>query len=46
MINEDKAAHTITATGGSFDSGELSQGQSFTFAIVSPGTVPYICDLH
>ena len=23
-----------------------SQGQSFTFALVSPGTVPCICDLH
>lgn len=46
VTNEDKAPHTITAVDGSFDSGELAQGQSFTFAPVSPGTVNYICDLH
>ena len=46
VTNEDKAPHTITAVDGSFDSGTLTRGESFTFNPGSSGTAAYICDLH
>lgn len=44
--NTDQAAHTVTANDGSFDSGLLSQGQSFSQTFSSPGTYSYICSIH
>ena len=46
VINDDTAVHTITSDDGSFDSGNLEKGQSFTFTPTKPGTYTYICDLH
>jgi plastocyanin len=44
--NEDSAKHTATADDGSFDSGQLSKGQSFTFTFTKEGTFTYICADH
>ena len=45
--NDDSAAHTVTAkSGGSFDSGTLAQGASFTFTAAKPGTIEYFCAIH
>jgi plastocyanin len=44
--NEDSAQHTATADDGSFDSGQLSKGQSFTFTFTKEGTFTYICADH
>ena len=46
--NEDPVPHTATstATPRAFDSGNLDQGQSFSFAFDKPGTYPYLCIYH
>lgn len=46
--NLDGVVHTVTSTGGpvSFDSGSLSQGQSWQFTFTQAGTYTYRCTLH
>jgi len=44
--NDDAELHTATGTGGAFDSGNLAQGDSFSFTFTTPGTYDYICTLH
>lgn len=45
--NEDQVTHTLTATKGAFDTGQIPAGQSKTFTAPSaPGTYPYICSIH
>lgn len=39
-------AHTVTANGGGFDSGNLNPGQSFSQTFTQPGTVAYYCKYH
>jgi plastocyanin len=44
--NSDTMAHTVTADDGSFDSGPLNPGQSFSHTFNAPGTFPYHCTIH
>ncbi|MGA9397225.1 MAG: cupredoxin family copper-binding protein [Anaerolineaceae bacterium] len=44
--NKDSATHNIKADDGSFESGPINQGESFTFQFNTPGTFPYICTVH
>lgn len=44
--NNDSAGHTVTADDGSFDSGRLSNGASFTQAFATAGTFTYHCAIH
>ncbi|MDO8673447.1 MAG: cupredoxin family copper-binding protein [Dehalococcoidia bacterium] len=44
--NKDSAAHTVTSGKGTFDSGNLAQGQSFTFKFTQAGTYDYVCKIH
>src|SRR5262249_3362375 len=44
--NQDAAAHTVTADDGSFDSGQLSTGQTFQQEFDTPGTFTYHCSNH
>jgi len=44
--NQDSTAHTVTADDGSFDSGTLDAGASFSFTFTSAGTVSYHCSIH
>ncbi len=44
--NQDTAPHTATADDGSFDSGRLDNGGTFSFTFDTPGTYPYHCDIH
>ena len=44
--NNDATAHTVTADDGSFDSGELGPGQSYTRTFTSAGTFAYHCTYH
>jgi plastocyanin len=47
VTNKDQVAHTLTATKGGFDTGEIAAGQSKSFtAPNNPGTYPYICSIH
>lgn len=44
--NTDLVAHTVTAQDGSFDSGRLERGQSFSHTFTRAGTVNYHCAIH
>lgn len=49
--NNDTAPHTVTSTqggvaNGTFESGNLNSGSSFTFTFDTPGTYTYICKYH
>ena len=46
IVNLDTATHTITSDDGSFDSGNLTQGQHYRFTPKKAGTYTYICDIH
>jgi plastocyanin len=38
--------HTVTADDGSFDSGDMSSGDTFSFTFEEEGTYPYYCEYH
>jgi|GEM_PF-557266 len=44
--NEDSTAHTVTASNGAFDSGNLDPGASFSFTLTQEGTYDYVCQYH
>ena len=44
--NEGAVPHTVTADDGSFDSGTLNPGDSFTVAFSGQGTLTYHCEIH
>lgn len=44
--NRGTATHTVTAADGTFDSGPLAPGATFSQTFAAPGTVAYDCTLH
>ncbi|MGH2671836.1 MAG: plastocyanin/azurin family copper-binding protein [Actinomycetota bacterium] len=44
--NEDPAPHTVTAEDGSFDSGTLEPGQTFSVSVQGNGPITYRCEIH
>jgi plastocyanin len=44
--NRDSAPHTATALDSTFDSGTLSQNQTFIFTFTTPGVYNYRCNIH
>ncbi len=44
--NMDSVSHTITSTTGDFDSGHISQGQTFSYTFNKAGTFEYSCTIH
>lgn len=44
--NADMMAHTVTSSDGSFNSGDLQPGKSFSYTFKKPGTYSYICNYH
>lgn len=47
VMNMDSAAHTLTATDGQFNTGDIAQNQTKTFkAPTKPGSYSYICNIH
>jgi predicted lipoprotein with Yx(FWY)xxD motif/plastocyanin len=44
--NNDSVAHTATADDGSFDSGNLDAGKTFSFTFTKAGTFTYHCAIH
>jgi plastocyanin len=45
-VNDGAALHTVTANDGSFDSGLISAGGTFSRRFGTPGTYLYLCGLH
>jgi plastocyanin len=45
-INNDGTTHTVTADDGSFNSGNIAPGQSFTHTFSAISTVNYHCSIH
>jgi len=46
VVNEDSAPHTLTADDGSFDTGNLSEGQKASVKPSKAGRVSYHCTIH
>lgn len=46
FVNSDTAPHTVTADDGSFNSGNLNPGQSWTHTFSTPGTFSFHCEYH
>jgi plastocyanin len=44
--NKDSTTHTVTADDGSFDSGDLAPGATFSYTFSKAGSVPYHCKIH
>jgi uncharacterized surface protein with fasciclin (FAS1) repeats/plastocyanin len=44
--NFDHIGHTVTSTGGFFDSGPIEQNETFNYTFTKPGTYPYGCTLN
>ncbi len=44
--NNDSSIHTVTANDGSFDSGYLNPGATFTYTFTEPGVYEYHCQIH
>ena len=45
-VNNDTVAHTATSDDDVFDSGNLDEGQEFSFTFDEAGTFPYFCQVH
>jgi plastocyanin len=47
VTNDDTVTHTLSATDGPFDTGDIQPGQTRSFTAPSkPGTYHYICNIH
>jgi plastocyanin len=44
--NEDNAPHTITSVSGSFDSGSIDPGKTYSYKFDQAGTFEYSCTIH
>jgi plastocyanin len=47
VTNKDSVTHTLSATGGQFNTGDIGPGQTKTFtAPEKAGSYHYICNIH
>jgi nitrite reductase (NO-forming) len=46
FVNDDSVMHTVTAVDGSFDSGFMEAGDTWTFTFEQPGDFEYYCLPH
>lgn len=44
--NQDSVNHTVTARDGTFDSGNLPDGATFSYTFEEKGTFEYYCTIH
>jgi plastocyanin len=44
--NKDAITHTVTSDNGTFDSGNISSGSSFSYMFSTSGTYTYHCKIH
>ncbi len=45
-VNNDSVPHTVTAADGSFNSGNLAAGASYSYTFTTAGTFKYSCNYH
>ncbi|HEX2035673.1 MAG TPA: cupredoxin domain-containing protein [Chloroflexota bacterium] len=45
-VNTDVEQHNVVARDLSYESPLIQPGEHWTFTYTSPGTYPYVCDLH
>jgi len=46
FVNKDSVVHTVTANDGSFDSGNIAAGASWTYTFTTAGNFTYHCVYH
>jgi plastocyanin len=46
VTNEDDVSHTWTSEDDVFDSGSLSQGESFQYTFEDAGEYSFVCTIH
>lgn len=46
VTNEDGVSHTWTSEDDVFDSGSLSQGESFSYTFEEAGEYAFVCSIH
>ena len=46
FVQDDETPHTVTASDGSYDSGNLNQKQTWTHTFAKAGTYNYYCAYH
>ena len=44
--NGDPEEHTVTADDGTFDSGPIASGKSYSVTVDQSGAVTYFCGIH
>jgi plastocyanin len=44
--NEDSVTHTAVGDNGEFESGDMANGDTFSFTFDQAGTYPYHCSIH
>ena len=44
--NDDDVPHTVTASNKLFDSGNMNQGDTFSYEFTTPGVYTYACSYH
>lgn len=44
--NQDQFTHTVTSDTGTFDSGNVANGKTFSFTFTKEGTFTYHCNIH
>jgi len=45
-VNDDNVPHTITSVSGSFDSGSIAPGKTYSYKFNQAGTFEYSCTNH
>src|SRR5215210_8349789 len=45
-VNDGEEPHTSTADDGTWDSGTLQPGESYSFTFDEPGDYSYLCEIH
>jgi plastocyanin len=45
-MNRDFLPHSVTAKAAAIESGDLTEGKTFTYIARKPGEIAYICRLH
>ena len=44
--NKDFVPHSVTAKASAIESGDLTEGKTFSYVAGKPGEIAYICRLH